>query len=138
MRWDDVLLAIEAVLTADSTITEVIPAEDIRLAGPRHFKVPSLEISLISDDVSELWEPCDVQFDIFAPSVAALVAVARALRNDFDLEGVADVGGTRMWSYYLGGAALEGPFLNDSEDVFARALRFRFAPIRERLTKGRS
>lgn len=138
MRWDEVLSAIHAALEDESEITDVVGVGNIRTAGAREFVVPSLEVTVLSDDVTELWAPSDVQFDVFTRTMADLVTVERALRNLFDREGFVAIEGLPMWSFYLDGGPLEGPSLNVEGGVFARALRFRFAPVRERLIQGRS
>lgn len=141
MRWDDVLASAMTAASSDATLLSVVDgnADRIRLSGERQYEVPSIEGTLLSDDASELWEPVDMQWDIFATSLADLVAAERALRDLFDRRGPVTIEGTYMWAEFLpGGGPLEGPGMNDENDVFAKGVRFRFTPVRERLTKGRS
>lgn len=138
MRWDDVLEAVMTAAETDATLVGIFGETYIRLSGTREYRVPSLEATVLSDDVAEVFEPTDLQWDIFAPSVQDLVDAERALRDLFDHERQVTIEGVRMWSFYLEGATLDGPTMDDATDVFAKAIRFRFAPVRERLTKGRS
>lgn len=139
MRWDEVLTAVMTAAETDATLLSVAKLEaNIRLSGPKVYRIPLVEATVLSDDEGELWAPVDIQWDLFFGSMDDLVSAERALRDLFDREGVVEIEGLRMWAFFLEGAALEGPTLDDTNDVFSRALRFRFAPVRERLTKGRS
>lgn len=138
MRWDEVLRSVMSVAESSVVLQGIYGEEWIRLSGVREYRVPSLELTLLGDDETELWEPTDIQFDQFTTSMADLVTSERALRTLFDHERPQTIGGTRMWSFYLEGDVLAGPNRDSAEDVFARAVRFRFAPIRERLIQGRS
>lgn len=137
MRWDAVSAAVFAALQG-STVLDGVYGTAIRKAGVRKYEVPSLEYSMLSDSVSEIWAPHVFQFDQFCPSMEDLVASERELRRLFDFETPQWIEGVYMFAFYDEGGELEGPDRESATDVFARAARFRFVPIRERLLEGRS
>lgn len=139
MRWDAVLQAILAEAEADTTLAGIY-GDAIRLGGDTAPDQPALNIRLITDSVDELWEPMIVQWDQWTRSDTQLVQSERALRALFVHEVPVSIQGVYMWAQLEDGAELgqitgTGP---DRLNLFGRAIRIRYTPIRERLRAGRS
>jgi hypothetical protein len=130
MRWPEVLEAIATEAAGDSVL-ELIYGDAIRQAGSAEYAIPSLEHTLIADSEVEQWAPHTVQWDQFCATQAALIESERALMRLFNHDVPVEIGGLMMWSLFLEGAELSAP---DRDGVHARAVRFRFTPIRERYT----
>lgn len=140
MRWDAVLEAVGSVAASDATLVEVFTEDGIHLGGDTTPEEQELRYRLITDTEVEVWAPCVVQFDLWCTSMADLVRGERALRTLFGKEFPGVIGGVYMWSTYDDGAELGtvsgiGP---DRLNLYGRATRFRFVPVRERQRAGRS
>lgn len=139
MRWDAVLKAVIAEAEANVTLTGIY-GDAIRLAGETAPDQPALNVRIITDSVGEIWEPIIAQWDQWTTSPTQLVQSERALRGLFVHELPVVIQGVYMWSQLEEGAELGqitgiGP---DRLNLFGRALRVRYTPIRELLRTGRS
>lgn len=132
MMWDRVIEALRDILVADAPIVDLFE-DRIRMTGSGEAPNPRaslLEYMLIADSERETDAPCVIQFDVWAPKMADVVAGERRLRQLFNqplpmqLEGI----GT-CWGQYLDGSMLASP----NRDGFSgRGLRFRFTPLQEK------
>lgn len=128
MRWDDVLQVVGAAAAADLVLGSLYGGA-IRQAGSEAYVTPSLDYTLIGDSEEELWAPHIVQFDQWCPTQAQLILSERALRRLFHRDIPVTYGGVGMWANIEEGMPLSAP---DRDGVHARALRFKFSPLRER------
>lgn len=139
MRWDDVLEAVTAEAVADPVLVALWGAKCVRMAGDNEYRAPGVDVRLVSDTITETWEPVTIQFDVWGASGAELAAGMRALHQLFDHEVPTTIQGVYMWSTYTEGSELGfasmGP---DRGNVFGRAVRFSMIPVREDLRAGRS
>ena len=133
MRWGDVVKAVMAETVADTVLTGIFTAAGIRKAGVHEWLVPSLEYTLISDTVTELWAPHVIQFDLFTESLEDLETAERQIGRLFNRERPQTIQGVYMWCTYIDGQDLIGPV---RESHYGRALRYEFTPYRERRVEG--
>jgi hypothetical protein len=128
MRWPELLREIAAVAAADTDLISVYGTK-IRQAGSVDHAVPSLEFMLIADTEEQQWNPHTIQWDQWCATQAELIVSERALQRLFNQDVPVVFGDIMMWAYFLEGAELATP---DRDGFHGRALRFRYAPIRER------
>jgi len=131
VRWPDVTEVVAQAAAVDAVL-EGIYGEAIRHMGAAKFRVPSLEYMLVSEVYTgDIWSPSVIQWDQRVLTMEALIASERALMRLFDLgdQDVTLIGGLPMWAQYAEGEGLLGP---DRPGYFARAVRFRFTPVRQR------
>jgi len=135
MRWAAVIEAISKVAAADPALVAIYGTAIRMNAGAQDYQMPGLEYQIIADTANELWEPMIVQWDQFTESLADLVDSERALRELFDHAFPVTIEGVFMFSEFSEGAELQSP---SRENVFGRAVRFRYTPIRGDLRPGRT
>lgn len=135
MRWAAVIEAITAAAKADPGLVTIYGAAIRMNAGAQDYEVPGLEYQIIADSATELWEPVIIQWDQFTYGLDDLAASERALRKLFDHAFPVTMFGVYMWSEFEEGAELQSP---NRENVFGRAVRFRYTPIRADLRPGRT
>lgn len=128
MKWHQVIDEMLTAILAESGLVGIYGTA-IRRAGSAPFMAPSLEWDLLGDTEGELWAPCIVQLDQWCTSQLALSQSEQRLRRMFHRELPTSYGSLLMWSEYEDGATLASP---DRDGYFARAIRFRFTPLRDR------
>jgi len=129
MRWDTVLPAVVAAISADSEVQSVLgnsPA--FFMAGEREFKVNSMRWTLIANPESELWEEALVQFDFWVRSMSDVVTLAGALRRLLHQETETTIGGLKLWTKYVDSR----PLMGAKDGTIAHSLDFRFTYLRGR------
>lgn len=131
MRWPDVLLGVAGVAKVDSVLVPIY-GNAIRLQGADAHTVPSLDLLLVSDQETELWEPIVIQWSQWTTSLDDLIASERRLRDLFVHEFATDVGGVTVFSEFLDGVALESP---TRDNVHGRAIRIALEPLRSGLQR---
>lgn len=131
MMWDKALEGIRAAIAAFPPLADMYGA-NVRQASTSNMpfdpKVPTLEYTVITDTVTEQWEPMIVQFDIWGRTVEQMIEGERALRNLFTPILPREFGGVFMLSEVIDAAHLSVP---DRAGYYGRGLRIRFAPLRE-------
>lgn len=128
MKWHQVVEAMLGAIVADAKLTAIYGVV-VRQSGNAPFQVPSLEWDLIGDSEGEQWAPCLVQLDQWCATQDDLLRSEQRLRRLFHQELPVTIGGVMMWAQYEDGAMLASP---DRDGYFARAVRFRFTPLRDR------
>lgn len=135
MRWDAVLQAVMSESAADAALAAIY-GTDIVKAGSREFKVPSLEVEIVSiPRPGELWQPHTFQFSHFASTLQDVVDADRALDRLFDHDRAVFVQGVYMWAFVEDGTELPSP---TREGYYEKATRYTFTAIRGKLLPGRS
>ena len=127
MKWFDVMAAAITSATNDVGLAGIY-GHEIRLGGAQVFKMPSLQYHLIADGETELFSVVVLQFDQWCKSTAELAASELRLRRLFHRDLPEDFSGLTMWAQYVDGEPLSIP---DRDGYFARAIRFRFTPLRD-------
>lgn len=129
MKWHQVMASIIPDALAD-TVLAGIYGTTMRYAGSAPLVTPCLEWQVIADGETELWAPCTIQFDQWTTSLDDLAASELALRRLFHLDVPTEFAGLGMWAQYVDGNPLvDAP---NRDGYFARAIRFRFTPLRDR------
>lgn len=131
IRWPDVLLAFASVAQSDPILVDIF-GQNIRLAGSMEHRIPSLELALISDQESELWERVVVQWSMYAGSMEDLIRAEGRIRRLFVHDLGVNIGGVIMFTEFLEGVALEAP---TRDNVFGRAIRLGVEPLRAGLQR---
>lgn len=131
MRWDDVLTAVTGAVVDDPTLSGIY-GEAIRQRGAVLHAIPSLEIWLVTDAETELWEPVVLQFDQRTETQADLISSERRLRSLFSRDFPVTLDGIVLYCEYIDGADLTAP---TDENTNARAVRFSFQALREALQR---
>lgn len=128
MKWAQVQALILDAIKEDAQFPSLYQS-NIRMGGTQKTVAPVLEMWVIGDGESELWSTVTIQFDQWCLTMDDLVKSEQRLRRKFhrDLPVLFDE--VRMWCQYLDGASLASP---DRDSYFARAIRFRFTPLRDR------
>jgi hypothetical protein len=115
-----------AVVAADPVLSGLYPT--IRLQGSGDLAPEVLEYALIADSETEQWAPVVLQFDQWCRTMPELARSEQRLRRMFHLDLPATFGAVQMWAQYVDGDSLASP---DRDGYFARAIRFRFTPLRD-------
>jgi hypothetical protein len=126
VKWYQVQKAVIAAVAADGVLSALYPT--IRLMGSGDLKPKVLEYFLVGETETELWAPVTLQFDQWCGSAADLARSEQRLRRMFHLDLPATFDGVAMWCQYVDGEALAAP---NRDGYFARAIRFRFTPLRD-------
>lgn len=124
--WFDVLEAVRAVLAADATLTGIVPAADITLAGQKAFSVPMIEMTVVSDTEQETWAPVLIQFDLWTRNAADLKTAETRIRTLVSDSVPMTLDGVEMWALYQAGRVLPGP----EDGVFSRSFDIEYQMIR--------
>ena len=134
MRWDVAVAAWLAPIVEDSAIQGLLGDEpEFNLAGERDHAIPGLEYSLISPAVRymEVYWRTLIQLDLFAYTLAEVVALERALVRLLDFDTPVDIGSIPMWSeMQQGGVELAGA----SDGIFGRSMDFHLTYLRGKYT----
>lgn len=128
MKWFQVIEEVQAVIMAESALTDIY-GDNVRMNGTATFQVPCLEMQIIGDVERETDNPILVQIDQWCRSMDELARSEQVLRRWFHVDVPRSFGGLMMWAEYEDGESLASP---DRDNVFARAIRFRFTPLRDR------
>lgn len=131
MRWHDVLEALATEARGSATLVSIY-GEAIRMAGTKKHVVPSLDLHLISDTETELWEPQVVQWSQYCTSLADLISSEQTLRGLFVHPLAVNIGGVQLFTEYLEGVDLEAP---TRDNVYARAIRIELEPLKGSLLR---
>lgn len=126
MKWDWVVERLCDVTAADAGLVAIF-GSNMRYAGSKKYSTPILEHQFIGDSESELWNPILMQWDIWTLNASDMTAAERRLRILFHQELPIPIGGMMMWCQFEDGEMLSSP---DRDNVFGRAVRFRFTPLR--------
>jgi hypothetical protein len=126
VKWDYVIAEAVDLAAADAALVGIFGTA-MYYAGSRTYAVPSLEHQLITETEGELWNPMIVQWDIWTRTMAETLTAERRLRVLFHQELPITIGGMPMWCQYEDGEGLSTP---DRDNVYGRAVRFRFTPLR--------
>jgi hypothetical protein len=132
MNWDSVVAALLAEVADVPEIAAIVGGR-VYFAGSGAFVVPSVELTIVADTVSELWEPVTVQFDVWAKSFTDVRTIERILRRRYHHQLPIPIGGLNVWAQYSDGTVLASP---ERDKFFGRALRFTFTPLRAAYTGG--
>lgn len=132
MRWADVLVAIYAITSTDSTLGGIY-GDNIRQRGSQAHVIPSLDFWLVSNTMAEVMEPIVVQFDQWAGTLDDLVLSESRLLYLFDEDLAMTIGGITILSAFTDGAQLDSP---TDDNVNGRALRFEMEPVRSALLRS--
>jgi hypothetical protein len=127
MKWRDVMGAVISTVEDDEGI-DAIYGDEIRLGGSPDFAVPSLQYHLVADGETELFSTVVLQFDQWCATLADLTASELRLTRLFHRDLPENFAGLVMWAQYVDGESLAVP---DRDGYFARAVRFRFTPLRD-------
>jgi hypothetical protein len=127
MKWLDVMNAAVATVVADPELA-LIYGEKIRMSAAKEFEVPALNFDLVADAEDEVFATVVLQFDQWCETLVDLAQSELRLRRLFHRDLPTDFGGLTMWAQYVDGEALSVP---DRDGYFARAIRFRFTPLRD-------
>ena len=127
MKWRDVMAAVITTTANDAGIAAIYGSE-IRLGGSPDFTAPALRYHLIADAETELFSVVVLQFDQWCRTAAELAASELRLRRLFHRDLPEEFSGLGMWAQYVDGEPLAVP---DRDGYFARAIRFRFTPLRD-------
>lgn len=127
MQWDNILARVKTALEGDARLVEIF-GDAFRLAGSGEHTVPLCEWSLIANTERELWEPCTIQIDLWAPSFDLVADAERVVRRLFHQQLPVDLDGIQCFSQFLDGDTLASP---DRDGYSGRAVRFRITPLRE-------
>lgn len=133
MIWDRFLVALMQEVADDPTVAGVVGSRVIFATEGADYVVPGLEVSVLSDTVSELWNPLTIQFDIFARTFEQCAAVERVLRSRYHSQIPVTIGGMDVFAQYSDGTVLQLPA---RDKFFARAVRFTFTPLRAAYSGG--
>lgn len=131
MMWDRVIERLRALMLVDGVLEPVF-GDNVRMAGSGASpspKVSMIEYTLVADSEDELWAPCVIQFDVWAPTFDKVTIGERRLRQLFNPPLPIELEGVMMWAQYVEGNLLASP---DRDGFSGRAVRFRFTPLRER------
>lgn len=128
MKWHEVVDAMLTAIIADAALVAIYGSV-VRRAGDAPFAAPALEWDVIADSENELWAPCVVQLDQWCTSQIALSRSEQRLRRMFHHDLPITLGAVSVWSQYVDGSTLASP---DRDGYFARAIRFRMTPLRDR------
>lgn len=124
MTWDRVIgLAIMPLLEADSQLTDELGGVHIYAQeASRPIVVPSVVWDLLSDELTELFNPIDTQWDYFARNRESAVVIERRLRALLHRDTRRVLAGINLSTVY------QDSFTHDYPDpgVVHRSLRFRF------------
>lgn len=130
MRWDAAVAAWLVPVAEDSAIQGLLGTEpEFSLKGERDHAIPSLEYSLISPAVKfmEVYWRTLIQLDMWAYTLADVVALERALVRLLDFDTPVVIGAIPMWSeMQQGGVELAGA----ADGVFGRSMDFHLTYLR--------
>lgn len=126
MNWDQVVAAFMAELAAAPEITAIF-GDRIRLASPKDFAVPLLEVTVIGDTEGELWAPVTIQVDLWADEFTSVRDAERYIRGRYYAPLPIPIGALTCWAQYSDGTNLAVP---ERDGFFGRAIRFTFTPLR--------
>lgn len=128
MKWHLVVDAVLAAILANGTLAGIFGTR-VRKNGPGPVQSPVLEWSLIGYTHEEQWEPCILQLDCWCNDELSLLQAEQTLLRLFNRELPESLGGVLMWQQFEDSDDLATP---DRDGYYARALRFRFTPLRDR------
>lgn len=127
MTWDRVMTQIIALLESDAVLLEALGGLNIYSSeASRAVIVPSVVWYLLGDQLDELLNPMQVQFDYFAPSREQAVVIEDRLRSNLHYPVRREIGGIDMATLY------EDRFEHDytTPGQVHVSLRFEFQPVR--------
>ena len=128
MKWHQLMNQLKDVVLADPVLSSIY-GTSMRMAGVGDVQAPLLEWMLIADSENELWAPTVIQFDQWTGDMPTLARSEQRLRRLFHLDLPATFGTITCWAQYVDGESLAAP---DRDGYYARAIRFRFTPLRDR------
>lgn len=128
MKWHEVMRVVIDAALADTGLAAIY-GTNMRVAGEGTIVGTVLEYALIADGETELEAPCTIQFDQWCLTMSELARSEQRLRRLFHRELPTPFDGLGMWAQYQDGASLASP---NRDGYFARAIRFRFTPLRDR------
>lgn len=127
MMWDQIIERAIAKLKQNSTIVDLF-GDNIRMAGPGKLQVPSLEYTILTDIVSEVWTPILVQWDIWTDKAVDNRAIERIIRSLFDQRVPVIWDDLLISSDYVQGSHLATP---DRANYIGRGLQFRMQALKQ-------
>jgi hypothetical protein len=96
-------------------------------------RVPSVEWLIVSDTLTEVFNPITLQLDYWARHPTQAATIERRLRNRLHRATRRTLEGMDMSTTYEDSLTLESPM----PGVIHRALRFRIEPVRQRAATER-
>lgn len=136
MRWDSVVPAAITLLEQDAAIADVVGDAIVHnFAGlsdtERKFRVPSIEVHVISDVEQEVFNPLLTQFDLFAHTTGDLITLERRVRHHLHHDVPVVIGGIGMWAQVEARRIIPGT----GGEILGVALDIRLTAIRENYTR---
>lgn len=126
-EWGHVVQAVVAELRGDAAIISALGGEHIfRAHDTRDMQIPSVTWIVISTVKRENTVIVDIQIDIWAHGVPALVELEGRVLHLFDHDLPVTLNGLDMWSTLTEGFDVPDP----DPGVAHRGLRFAFEPLR--------
>lgn len=133
MRWDELIRALLAEIAGIEEIAAIVGTRVIFATEGADYVVPGIEATILTDTVTELWEPTTVQFDIFGRTFQQVATIERILRTRYHRHLPIPIGDVTCWAQYSDGTMLQTPA---RDKFFARAVRFTFTPLRAAYSGG--
>ena len=107
--WKDLLEQLQVVLCGDDTLTDLVPADAIRLANSGAFVVPCEEYFIVSDNEQEVTTDIRVQFDLYNADLDELASMVARTRELVTRATPFMLGSLPLaWAEYAAGRTLEG------------------------------
>lgn len=130
MRWPFVIEEWTARLLADSALISVMGERPWLFHGQavRPVRVPSIEYLMFDDEQEEVFNPIQVQVDIWAPGPKVKQIENRIWLLTHRSVGQ-DVGGERMWLQHRG--TTTGTYDGPIKNTIHRIMDFEFKPVRQ-------
>ena len=128
MTWDILMgEVIIPMLETDAVLVQELGGQHIYAQeASRPVTIPSVVWDLLDDQLTEIFNPIDTQFDYFARNRDQAVVIERRLRALLHRDTRRTIGNVNFSSLY------DGSFSHDYPEpgVVHRSLRFRFEPVR--------
>ena len=129
MKWPSVVKDAVAALHLDGQLVAALGGEHVYPSqASRPVRIPSVEWTLVDNREDEVMEGVLVQFDYWAPSMAAAVAIEARIRAVLGSDVRRVFRGTEMATLYRDSRTHQYP----EPGIVHRSLDFYFEPVRAR------